>query len=49
MLVVPDPLHFVSEYEYIIFGLKVKFSLYQILHFKLFHPLMTGMAFLRYS
>jgi HK97 family phage portal protein len=39
MRVVPDPIHFVSGYEYTVSGRKVKFSSDQILHLKLFHPL----------
>ncbi|MBC8284357.1 MAG: phage portal protein [Nitrospinae bacterium] len=36
---IPDPIHFVSGYEYSVSGRKVKFSSKQILHLKLFHPL----------
>ena len=48
MRVVPDPIHFVSVYEYTISERKVKFSSDQILHLKIFHTLMTGMVCLRY-
>jgi len=39
MRVIPDPVHFVSGYEYTVSGRKVKFSPRQVLHLKLFHPL----------
>lgn len=39
MRVIPDPVHYVSGYEYTVSGRKVKFSAEQVLHLKLFHPL----------
>lgn len=39
MKVIPDPVHYISGYEYSVSGRKVEFSRDRIMHLKLFHPL----------